>query len=238
MSESDQKKAESPLESERGSTNISERVVSQIVGMAANEVAGVHMGGSASRTSSGLLGNITGSSNQNLGVSAEVGPTETAIDLTMGIDYGRNILEALEEVRSKIRDRIGTMTGLKITELNATINDIVFPEEGDDRSSQESTNAELEGSTGEEEPRLSDRDVSEVRPTSRTHSESESGPVPEEEVLVEEEPLASDETAELKPGESVERQQRSEEESERSTGRSTEESTSGRRRRERRDDED
>src|SRR3712207_7410419 len=59
--------------------------------MAAQEVDGVHMGGSASRTAGGILGSITGSEGQGRGVSVEVGATEVAIDLTMGVEYGRNI---------------------------------------------------------------------------------------------------------------------------------------------------
>src|SRR3712207_9091086 len=80
MSEQDQRQADSPLVGERGRTTISDSVVSQIAGMAAQEVDGVHMGGSASRTAGGILGSITGSEGQGRGVSVEVGATEVAID--------------------------------------------------------------------------------------------------------------------------------------------------------------
>jgi hypothetical protein len=43
MSEQDQQRRPSPLESERGSTNIEDGVVSRIAGTAAGEVEGVHM---------------------------------------------------------------------------------------------------------------------------------------------------------------------------------------------------
>ena len=119
----------SPLLSDRGVTRISDAVVTQIAGMAASEVPGVHMGGSASRTAGGVMDRITGSSGQKRGVSVEVGRTEVAMDLTMGIDYGRNIKEAAGEVRRKIVDQVETMTGLSVTELNVVIGDIVFPED-------------------------------------------------------------------------------------------------------------
>ena len=127
MSEPEQR-YESPLVSERGVTTIKDTVVSTIAGMAAREVGGVHMGGSASRTTGGLLENITGSESQTRGVSAQVGRTEVAIDLKMGIEYGRDILQTVEEVRRRIIDRVESMTGLKVVECNATISDIVFPE--------------------------------------------------------------------------------------------------------------
>jgi uncharacterized alkaline shock family protein YloU len=128
VSEQDQQQTDSPLVSERGSTIISDSVVSQIAGMAAQEVEGVHMGGSASRAAGSILSSITGSDSQTRGVSTEVGTVETAIDLTMEIEYGRNILQTVEEVRRTISERVQNMTGLRVTELNATINDIVFPE--------------------------------------------------------------------------------------------------------------
>ena len=46
---SEQQGYDSPLVGERGSTNISDSVVATIAGRAAQEVEGVHMGGSASR---------------------------------------------------------------------------------------------------------------------------------------------------------------------------------------------
>src|ERR671917_1557071 len=128
MSEQDYGRYESPLVSERGSTIISDTVVATIAGRAAQEVEGVHMGGSASRAAGGILGSITGSESQTRGVSVEVGQVEAAIDLTMGVEYGRNILQTVDEVRRRISDRVQSMTGLQVTELNVTISDIIFPE--------------------------------------------------------------------------------------------------------------
>ena len=129
MSESEAQRNDSPLLSERGVTTISDTVVSQVAGMAAQEVEGVHMGGGTSRTASGVLGSITGSESKTSGISVEVGRTEAAIDLKMGIEYNKHILQTVEEVRRRITDRVESMTGLRIKELNATITDITFPEQ-------------------------------------------------------------------------------------------------------------
>src|SRR5918993_957699 len=151
MSESEGQRSDSPLLSERGATTISNTVVSSIAGRAAQEVEGVHMGGGASRTASGVLGSITGSESQSRGVSVEVGSTETAIDLKMGIDYGRNILQTVEEVRRTITDRVQAMTGLRITELNATITDITFPEKEERRRLGSGSATQEIGDSPEEE---------------------------------------------------------------------------------------
>src|ERR671918_255428 len=129
MSESGQQRGESPLLSDRGATIISDSVVSSIAGMAAQEVEGVHMGGGASRTAGGVLGSLTGSESKTSGISVEVGRTETAIDLKMGIEYNKNVLQTVEEVRRRITDitfpekeerrRIGSRSATREREASA-----------------------------------------------------------------------------------------------------------------------
>jgi uncharacterized alkaline shock family protein YloU len=203
MSEQDQRQYDSPLVSERGRTTISDSVVSTIASMAAQEVEGIHMGGSAARAASGILGSITGSESQTRGVSVEVGTVETAIDVTMGIEYGRDILRTVDEVRRRISDRVQNLTGLRVAELNATISEVIFPDEGERhrRAPEEGTRTEPRTlpPTRELRPGTAEREVTEVSPSSRTHTEGASGPVPEEGVRVEGEPLQEDETAELRP---------------------------------------
>ena len=214
MSESEQQWDDSPLLSERGATKISNTVVSSIAGMAAREVEGVHMGGGVSRTASGVLGSITGSESKTSGISVEVGRTEVAIDLKMGVEYDKNILQTVEEVRRRITDRVQSMTGLRITELNATITDITFPEKEQRRrlGSGTATRELGEGSTSEtetasdtrtmpsSEPRpVASEETAQVEPGSRTRAEDTGEPVPEDESR----PPEGDETAELRTGDTA-----------------------------------
>jgi uncharacterized alkaline shock family protein YloU len=233
MSELDQRRFESPLVSDRGVTIIKDTVVSRIAGMAAREVEGVHMGGSASRTTGGILESITGSEAQTRGVSVEVGRTEAAIDLKMGIEYGSNILQTVDEVRRRMTDRVQNMTGLKVVECNATITDIVFPD-GEGRGEEDGRRRELEGGSGYEEnetrpqvPRTeefrtgsqereaeaqeAEATYTATRETSSTehHTRRETGDT--DAVRVEGEPLEGDETAELRLEDETYRDRRREE---------------------------
>ena len=185
---SEQQQYESPLVSERGNTAISDTVVATIAGRAAQEVDGVHMGGSTSRAAGGILGSITGSESQTRGVSVEVGQVEAAIDLTMGVEYGRDILQIVDEVRRRISDRVQSMTGLHVTELNVTISDIIFPEGRGPRR-----RAQGDGTRTETRPLPG----AERETTGESPDQTRAG----EEARVESHPLAEDETAELKPGE-------------------------------------
>lgn len=209
MTEAQQRQSDSPLQSDRGATTVKDTVVSKIAGMAAGEVEGVHMGGGASRSAGGLLGNITGSESTTRGVSVQVGSVETAIDLKLGIDYGKNILGTVGEVRQKITERVQNMTGLRVTELNVTIADVVFPEDGEDGASRDDsasaarTGPQFETRTvprQELRPGASEREMTPVEPVSRTHTEGSSGPVPEEEVRAEGTPVEEDETRRLRVG--------------------------------------
>lgn len=209
MTEAEQRQKESPLRSDRGATTIKDTVVSKIAGMAAGEVEGVHMGGSASRSAGGLLGGITGSDSPTRGVSVEVGSVETAIDLKMGIDYGKNILGTVGEVRQKITERVQNITGLKVTELNVTIADVIFPDDGQEAGDGSRQGAgsrpgpEFETRTmprRELRPGAAERETTPVEPRSRTYTEGSSGPVPEEEVRAEGTPVEEDETRRLRPG--------------------------------------
>ena len=112
-------------------------MVSQVAGIAAQEVEGVQMGGGAAAAVGGFLqsvgGTVIGSSagggNYTRGVSVEVGEEEAAIDLTMAIEYGKSIPQISEAVRRNVTSRVENLVGLRVTEVNITVNDVQFREE-------------------------------------------------------------------------------------------------------------
>ncbi|HSL00426.1 MAG TPA: Asp23/Gls24 family envelope stress response protein [Rubrobacteraceae bacterium] len=118
----------SPLQTERGNTIIQDSVVSKIAGMAAQEVDGIRMGSGASQTASNILGSITGGGGQTQGVSVEVGQEEAAVDLTLTAAYGKSIPQLSEAVRRNVVNRVESLVGLRVTEVNITVSNIFFPE--------------------------------------------------------------------------------------------------------------
>ena len=121
----------SPLQTERGSTSISDSVVSKIAGIAAQEVDGIRMGSGASQTASNLLGSITGGSggSQTQGVSVEVGQEEAALDLTLTAEYGKSVPQLAEAVRRNVINRVENLVGLRVTEVNITVSNVFFPQQ-------------------------------------------------------------------------------------------------------------
>ena|SRR5829696_9164512 len=123
---------QTPLQSERGRTAISDSVVSQIAGVAAQEVEKVQMGGGATAAVGGFLQSVTGggsAANYSRGVSVEVGEEEAAIDLTMAVEYGYSVPQLTEAARRNVINRVEGLTGLKVTEVNITVSDVQVPEE-------------------------------------------------------------------------------------------------------------
>jgi len=119
----------SPLHTDRGSTTISNAVVSQVAGIAAQEVEGVQMGGGAAAAVGGFLQSVSGGTGYARGVSVEVGEEEAAIDLTMAIEYGKSIPRVTEAVRRNVVSRVESLVGLRVTEVNVRVADVQFREE-------------------------------------------------------------------------------------------------------------
>jgi uncharacterized alkaline shock family protein YloU len=120
-----------PLESEHGQTTIADSVVTKVAGISAAEVAGVHeLGGGASRAVGAVTQKVGLSDGRSQGVSVEVGEKEAAVDLTIVVDYGESIPQVADDVRQQIIKRVEGITGLKVVEVNISVNDLYFP--GDD----------------------------------------------------------------------------------------------------------
>jgi uncharacterized alkaline shock family protein YloU len=146
----------SPLQTERGSTSISDSVVSKIAGIASQEVDGVRMGSGGSQAVSGLIGSITGGSSgsQTQGVSVEVGQEEAAIDLTLTAEYGKSIPQLAEAVRRNVANRVESLVGLRVTEVNITVSNIFFPQQEAEQERQRQLEQERREQEAQEEQRV------------------------------------------------------------------------------------
>jgi uncharacterized alkaline shock family protein YloU len=146
----------SPLQTERGSTSISDSVVSKIAGIASQEVDGVRMGSGGSQAVSGLIGSITGGSSggQTQGVSVEVGQEEAALDLTLTAEYGKSIPQLAEAVRRNVANRVESLVGLRVTEVNITVSNIFFPQQEAEQERQQQLEQERREQEAQEQQRV------------------------------------------------------------------------------------
>lgn len=145
-----------PLQTERGNTTISDSVVSKIAGIASQEVEGIRMGSGASQTASNLLGSITGGSSgsQTQGVSVEVGQEEAALDLTLTAEYGKSIPQLAEAVRRNVSNRIESLVGLRVTEVNISVQNIFFPQQEQEQERQRQIEQQQQQQQQQEQQRV------------------------------------------------------------------------------------
>ncbi|WP_216694771.1 Asp23/Gls24 family envelope stress response protein [Dietzia psychralcaliphila] len=140
--------ARGPLQTSRGATTLDDAVVAKIAGMAAREVPGVYdMGNAARRAFSAVTDRIPNAqTNVTGGISVEKGDTQTAIDVTVVVEYGASIVDVGNAIRRNIIDQVEGTTGLEVVEVNVNVADVHLPQDddGDDvRTSSDSGRGEL-----------------------------------------------------------------------------------------------
>ena len=122
------------LHTEHGDTTIADQVVQKIAGVAAREVTGVYaMGSAAGRAISNLSQRIPGSRpSVSGGVSVEKGERQTAVDVSIVVEYGVSIPEVSQQIRDSIITAVEYATGLEVVEVSVNVTDVHLPEDEDD----------------------------------------------------------------------------------------------------------
>jgi len=109
-----------------GTVKIANDVVSIIAGLAATEVDGVAgMSGGITRDITEMLG----MKSLSKGVKVEVGEKEAAIDLFIIVEYGMKISEVARNVQENVKNKVETMTGLRVVEVNVNVQGVNIPKE-------------------------------------------------------------------------------------------------------------
>ncbi len=123
----------SELATELGRTSIADSVVAKIAGLACREVSGVHeMGAGTARAFGAIRERISsssdGTSGLTRGVAVEVGERQAAVDLDIVVEYGMAIVDVAESIRRNVIGRVESMTGLQVTEVNVSVDDVYLGE--------------------------------------------------------------------------------------------------------------
>ncbi|MBA8796235.1 putative alkaline shock family protein YloU [Friedmanniella endophytica] len=122
------------LHTEHGDTTIADTVVAKIAGIAAREVQGVFaMGNAARRAIGNLTQRIPGASQTNVtgGVSVEKGESQTAIDISVVVEYGVSIVDVSDQIRENVIRAVEYGTGLEVVSVDVNVSDVHLPEDDD-----------------------------------------------------------------------------------------------------------
>ena len=133
--EDNQPKVVDALHTEQGDTTIADTVVAKIAGIATREIQGVYAMGNAARRALGSLTSRVGGGSQNNpagGVSVEKGESQTAIDVSVVVDYGVSIVDVSEQIRENVIRAVEYGTGLEVVTVDVNVSDVHLPDEDDD----------------------------------------------------------------------------------------------------------
>ncbi|HEX5494733.1 MAG TPA: Asp23/Gls24 family envelope stress response protein [Mycobacteriales bacterium] len=123
----------------RGHTSIADGVVQKIAGIAAREISGVYeLGTGAARAVGAVRERVPGTGTSlSQGVTVEVGEHQAAVDLDLVAEYGVALDDLAGAVRRNVIGSVERMTGLEVSEVNVTVDDVHIP--GDDRPTARAT---------------------------------------------------------------------------------------------------
>ncbi|MGY4858850.1 Asp23/Gls24 family envelope stress response protein [Cryobacterium sp. AP23] len=112
----------------RGTTVINDSVVTKIAGLAVRDVPGVHaLGGGAARAL-GAIREAISNTDHGQGISVQVNENDVTVELSLVADYPVALQQVADDARTAIIDAIESLAGLKVTEVNVTINDVHLPD--------------------------------------------------------------------------------------------------------------
>ena len=127
------------LNTDSGKIVFAPDVIATIAGLAATEIKGI--AGMSAGVVEGITG-MLGKKSLTKGVKAEVGSEEAAIDVSVVVEYGTPIHDVCAQAQKAIKNAIETMTGLKVVEVNVSVQGINFekpakPEKAENKKAEQ-----------------------------------------------------------------------------------------------------
>ncbi|MET8863109.1 Asp23/Gls24 family envelope stress response protein [Nonomuraea sp. NPDC004580] len=116
----------------KGQIKVADEVVEKVAALAALEVPGVaDLGGDLVRAFESVRDRIgIGSRRSNQGVSAQIQDRQVAVSLTIVVEYGHVVMDVASEVKTNVARTVSRMLGMRVTEVNVTVDDVRLPGEG------------------------------------------------------------------------------------------------------------
>lgn len=106
----------------RGEITYSDKVIETIIGKSLETVPGLLAVSGGFLTD--LKNKLVNSDDVTEGVNVEVGTKQVATDLNIVVEYGRDIPEIVDNIKTLISQEVARMTHLEVVEVNAHVVDI------------------------------------------------------------------------------------------------------------------
>lgn len=118
-----------PVAVVKGRVQIEDEVVEKVAGLAAVEVAGVaDLGGNIARAFEAARDHLgVGHRRGTQGVRARIEDRQVAIHVVIVIEYGAVVMEVAKAVKANVARAVSHMLGLRVVEVNVTVDDVAMP---------------------------------------------------------------------------------------------------------------
>lgn len=109
-------------DNKNGQIQIADEVIAIIAGTAASEVEGIVLSGSGATEA---FAGFWGKKNLAKGVKVKVEDNEAELEIEVAVKFGTMVRSAAEEVQTKVKNAVETMTGLTVSVVNVTVSAVV-----------------------------------------------------------------------------------------------------------------
>ncbi|MBT2229725.1 Asp23/Gls24 family envelope stress response protein [Nonomuraea sp. NEAU-A123] len=115
----------------KGRIKVADEVVEKVTFLAVMEVPGVaDLGGDLARAFESVRDRIgIGSRRGTQGINAQIQDRQVAVSLTIVVEYGHVVMEVATAVKTNVARSVSRMLGLRVTEVNVTVDDVRLPGE-------------------------------------------------------------------------------------------------------------
>ncbi|MBQ0835294.1 Asp23/Gls24 family envelope stress response protein [Lactiplantibacillus pentosus] len=108
-------------------------VIEKIAGLASRNVDGVLS------LEGGMLSNLTNrfrdEADPTQGVDAQVGKKQVALDMTMIVEYGKDMRQIFNQICQRVKQDVERYTGLQVIEIKVHVSDVMSKRDWQDQAS-------------------------------------------------------------------------------------------------------
>lgn len=112
-----------------GTVHITEDVLVSIASVETNRIEGVNV------ISTGMV-EIFSAKALNKDIEVNIDENNVYMTIRVSVEYGINLIKVSEEIQTRVKERIETMTGLNVNEINVIISNVIIPKETKDNTKQ------------------------------------------------------------------------------------------------------
>ena len=108
-------------------------VIKKIAGLASRNIDGVLA------LEGGMISNLTNrfrsDSDPTQGVEAQVGEKQVALDMTITVEYGKDMRQIFNQLCQRLQQDVERFTGLEVVDMKVHINDVMSKQEWQEQAS-------------------------------------------------------------------------------------------------------